>query len=175
MLTRKEKGEVPTAVTETASQTQGSDVTAGEAVLSQPPVEMTFHHVGVAVKSIARSLDTYVGLFGFRQVTESLEVPTENVRVCFVEAPDGVLIELVEGITEDSPVAHIVKQPGAGPYHLCYSVSDLNEAVEKLRQRKCFLLKKFERPAHGHRRFAFLLSPERQLFELCEPEDSEAE
>lgn len=174
MLTRKEKHVAPRQQSEPDPPGQGSVADGPETVLSQPPVPMTFHHVGVAVKSIAKSLDTYVGLFGFRQVTDSLAVPTENVRVCFVEAPDGVLIELVEGITEDSPVAHVLKQPGAGPYHLCYSVADLNDAVEKLRRRKCFLLKKFERPAHGHRRFAFLLTPERQLFELCEPETSEA-
>jgi AdoMet-dependent heme synthase len=133
-------------------------------------VPMKLHHVGVAVKSIDRALETYVGAFGFRRATESLDVPSEHVRVCFVEAPTGLLIELVEGVDEHSPVDDILSRPGAGPYHLCYSVDDLDGAIRTLRQRHCFLLRRFERPAGGYRRFAFLLTPDRQLFELCEPD-----
>ena len=116
---------------------------------------MEFHHIGVAVKSISRALEYYIGAFGFRKATEVLDVPSEKVRVCFIASPSGVLIELVEGVGDDSPVAEILKQPGAGPYHLCYSVPDLDIAIEKLRQNRCFLLKRFERPAYGHNRFAF--------------------
>lgn len=138
--------------------------------VSTPPAvtPLEFHHIGVAVKSIDRALDYYLNLFGFRQVTEVLDVPTERVRVCFVEAPSRVLIELVEGIDDDSPVAEVLDRPGAGPYHLCYSVDDIDGAIRRLRAHRCFLLKRFDRPAHGHRRFAFLLTPDRQLFELCE-------
>ncbi len=131
---------------------------------------MSFHHVGVAVKSIDAALGYYTGLFGFRQVGEPLEVSGESVRVCFVEAPPGVLIELVEGLGDKSPVADVVARTGAGPYHLCYRVADLDEAVRKLRSRGCYRVKRFERP---DARFAFLLTPDRQLFELCEPAGQE--
>jgi len=135
-------------------------------------VDMHFHHVGVAVKSIDKALDYYTGLFGMRQVSDPLEVPSENVKVCFVEAGEGVLIELVEGIGEKSPVAEIVERTGAGPYHLCYRVDDLDDAIKKLRAGGCHRLKRFERPCEGFRRFAFLLTPDRQLFELCEREEA---
>lgn len=133
-------------------------------------VDLHFHHVGVAVKSLDRALAYYTGLFGMRQVSEPLEVPSETVKVCFVEAPGGVLIELVEGLGPTSPVAEIVERTGSGPYHLCYRVEDLDDAIRKLRVGGCHRLKRFERPAGGLRRFAFLLTPDRQLFELCEPE-----
>ncbi len=145
-----------------------------------PAVEMSFHHVGVAVKSIPAALEYYTGLFGLRQVSEPLEVPGEHVRVCFLEAPQlspsggavpGALIELVEGIGEKSPVADIVARTGAGTYHICYSVADLDAAVRRLRAGGCLRLKRFERPGPGPRRFAFLLTPDRQLFELCETAD----
>ncbi|MCP3957521.1 MAG: hypothetical protein GY719_06680 [bacterium] len=153
-----------------------------------PAVEMRFHHVGVAVKSIAAALEYYTGLFGLRQVSEPLEVPGEHVRVCFLEAPHsspsgaapssgrtspGVMIELVEGIGEQSPVAEIVKRTGAGPYHLCYRVDDLDASIRRLRAGGCVRLKRFEGPGPGLRRFAFLLTPDRQLFELCESTDNE--
>ncbi len=143
---------------------------------SSKPLDMAFHHVGVAVKSIDAALEYYTGLFGLRQVAEPLEVPGEKVRVCFVEAAPGVLIELVEGLGEDSPVADIVARTGAGPYHLCYRVADLDSAIRELRDGGCLRLKRFERDdgGGGPRRFAFLLTPDRQLFELCEAEQDEA-
>jgi methylmalonyl-CoA/ethylmalonyl-CoA epimerase len=140
---------------------------------ASPVVDLHFHHVGVAVKSLDRALACYTGLFGMRQVTEALVVPSESVKVCFVEAAEGVLIELVEGIGEKSPVSEIVERNGAGPYHLCYRVDDLDDAIRKLRAGGCHRLKRFERPAQGFRRFAFLLTPDRQLFELCERERNE--
>lgn len=149
-----------------------------ESPLEATAVNMSFHHVGVAVKSIDAALEYYTGLFGLRQVSEPLEVPGEHVRVCFLEVPPGgtapgVLIELVEGIGEKSPVADIVARTGAGPYHLCYRVADLDAAIRRLRAGGCLRLKRFERPGPGPRRFAFLLTPDRQLFELCEAADGE--
>ncbi len=141
--------------------------------LATPTVNMTFHHVGVAVKNLATALGYYTDLFGLRQICEPVEVAGEHVRVCFLEAAPGMLIELVEGLGEKSPVADIVERTGAGPYHLCYQVSDLDKAIRQLRAGGCMRLKRFERPGPGPRRFAFLLTPDRQLFELCETEPSE--
>lgn len=135
-----------------------------------PVVNLSFHHVGVAVKSLEAALDYYTTLFGLRQVGDPVEVPGENVRVCFIEAAPGVLIELVEGLGARSPVADIVARTGAGPYHICYRVADLDTAIRKLRDHGCFRLKRFERPQG---RFAFLLTPDRQLFELCETRNGE--
>ncbi|MEN8164814.1 MAG: VOC family protein [Acidobacteriota bacterium] len=134
---------------------------------------MRFHHVGVAVRSIENALDYYVGLFGFEQITPPVNVPSEHVRVCFVRADPGVLIELVEGVGEQSPVKGILERTGAGTYHICYEVDDLDAAVDILRKNQCRPFKRFEFRAHGLRRFAFLLNPDRQLFELCEAEEDE--
>lgn len=133
----------------------------------------TFHHVGVAVRSIEKALETYLGVFGFRQAGEVVAVPGEGVRVVFVEAGPGVLIELVEGVGDDSPVSHIVERTGAGPYHLCYRVEDLDSTLRQLRRRGFHRLKRFDSPAEGMRRFAFCLTPDRQLFELCEPDQGD--
>ncbi|MCD4750486.1 MAG: VOC family protein [Thermoanaerobaculales bacterium] len=131
---------------------------------------MRFHHVGVAVKSIEEALDYYVGLFGFEQVAPCIDVPPEKVRVCFLRAEPGVMIELVEGVGEDSPVDRMLERTGAGAYHICYQVEDLDRAIRVLRRNKCLPFRRFEVSAYGFRRFAFLLTPDRQLFELCEAE-----
>jgi methylmalonyl-CoA/ethylmalonyl-CoA epimerase len=109
-----------------------------------------------------------------KKVTEPIPVPSQKVRVCFVELRPGNLLELVEGVEAASPVAQLIEKTGGGPYHLCFEVPDLDAAIAALRKRGCFRLSRFELPAHGMRRFAFLLSPDRQLFELCEPDGNSA-
>jgi len=134
---------------------------------------MRFHHVGVAVPSIEKALDYYIGVFGFEQVAPPVDVPMEHVRVCFVRADPGVMIELVEGVGDESPVKALLERTGAGTYHICYQVDDIDAAIRILRRNKCLPFKRFEMPTHGLRRFAFLLTPDRQLFELCEADDDE--
>jgi methylmalonyl-CoA/ethylmalonyl-CoA epimerase len=133
-------------------------------------VGLSFHHVGVAVRSISKALDYYTGPFGFRQVSEPIEVPAEQVKVCFIEVDPGVRIELIEGIGDDSPVKAIAERTIGGPYHICYQVDDLDAAVKKLRKHRCRPFRRFDMPSLG--RFAFLLTPDRQLFELCEPDQT---
>ncbi len=134
-------------------------------------LDLRFHHVGVAVKSMDESLSYYTGLFGFRQVGEPVHVPSEGVLVCFVEAQPGVRIELVEGVAEDSQVRNIAERFPGGPYHICYTVADIDTAITTLRKQRCRPIRRFDMPGMG--RFAFLLSPDRQLFELCEPQCEE--
>ncbi|MFQ5668970.1 MAG: VOC family protein [Acidobacteriota bacterium] len=129
---------------------------------------MTFHHVGVAVESIDCALEYYEGVFGFERVGRAVEVFPENVRVCFLRVPGGAMIELVEGLTEESPVKGVLKRAGAGAYHICYAVNDLDEAIRGLRRARCLPFRRFQVDHAAWRRFAFLLTPDRQLFELCE-------
>lgn len=161
MTVNERKGVAPGSAA-TAAATAGDDVGAG--------LGLRFHHIGVAVKSLAAALDHYVGTCGFRQIADPVEVPSEGVRVCFVEAPPGVLVELVEAATEDSAVRGVIERNGPGPYHLCYEVDDLDRALRQLRRRRCRPFRRFELAAHGLRRFAFVVTPDLQLMELCEPD-----
>ena len=123
--------------------------------------------MGVAVRSLSAALDYYVGLFGFEQVAEPVEVASEHVRVCFLRAAPGVMIELVEGLDEHSPVRELLERTGAGTYHICYQVDDLDAAVSTLREHRFLPFKRFQVEVAGPNRFAFLLTPDRQLLELC--------
>ncbi len=134
---------------------------------------MRFHHVGVAVESIDDALAYYRDIFGFEQISDPIEVEPEQVRVCFIRAEPGVLIELVEGIGDSSPVRDLLSRFGAGTYHICYQVDDLDHAIGELRAHRCRPFRRFKVDTPGPSRFAFLLTPDRQLFELCEaPEAS---
>lgn len=129
-----------------------------------------FHHVGVAVRDLEAALGLYVELFGFRRLTGPVAVPAQHVRVAFLEAGPGVLIELIAGLDEQAPVRGILERSGAGPYHLCYEVDDLDAAVRRLRKKQCRVVTRFEQESGGLHRFAFLVAPDGELFELCEGE-----
>lgn len=136
-------------------------------------IDISLHHVAIAVEDLDRALEYYTGMFGFRRLIEPLEVPPQRVKVCFVEAPPGVLIELVQPLDQRSPARKVLDKCGTSPYHICYKVADMDAAIAHFKARGCVPFRRFEMPAYGLRRFAFLLTPDKQLFELCEEDKKE--
>jgi methylmalonyl-CoA/ethylmalonyl-CoA epimerase len=117
----------------------------------------TFHHVGLAVRSI-------------EAVAPDLEVwedPIQKVRVAFLTL-DGAPIELVEPASEDSPVTRSL-QAGAKLLHLCFEVDGIEEAAS-VGKGWGFRLIAAPVPAaaFGGRRIAWLFSAEWGLVELLE-------
>ena len=72
-----------------------------------------FEHVGVAVRRIEDGIP-------------SVRDETQNVRVAFVFV-DGLKMELVEPLGEDSPVTRFLDN-GQGIYHACFRVPCLENA-----------------------------------------------
>ena len=136
--------------------------------IDQEAVNLSFHHVGCAVKSIDAALHYYTGIMGFERVSETVEVSSQQVRVCFVKLGEGILLELVEGMGEGSPVERRIESSGGGPYHICYEACDLDTTIQRLREKGFHRLKRFEMSVGERRLFAFMLTPDRQLLELCE-------
>ena len=79
-------------------------------------------HIGIAVRSIdeARRLYESMGL----TVEAIEEVPAEGVRVAFIPCGESA-IELLEPMTEDSPVARFLERRGPGIHHLCLGSDDV--------------------------------------------------
>ncbi|NQY90753.1 MAG: VOC family protein [Deltaproteobacteria bacterium] len=130
---------------------------------------MRFHHVGVAVKSIADSAGWWTDVMGFTTETEVIHDPLQKVRVQFFVKADGFRVELVEAAADDSPVLRYLGSENGGTYHTCYEVEDLEAAVDKLRAAGAFpVTRPTPAVAFNGRRIVFLLSRERQLVELVE-------
>ena len=131
---------------------------------SESKPQFSFHHVGVAVVDIEASRRVFADAFGFADVCAVVDVLAQQVRTCFIEAAPGTYFELVQGLTSDSPMSH-----RRGPYHLCFSVTDLEMAINHLRKHKFVVLQRFSQQAMGMGRWAYVLGPDRSLVELCEP------
>jgi methylmalonyl-CoA/ethylmalonyl-CoA epimerase len=86
------------------------------------------NHVGVATPSIEQSIATYRDTLGAQVIGAPFDLPSQGVRVCFVDAPN-TQIELIEPLGADSPILRFLeKNPLGGQHHVCYEVADIHEA-----------------------------------------------
>lgn len=127
-------------------------------------------HLGIAVNSIADAKLFYSEVLGM-DVGEIIDIPKRGVRAAMIQL-DNQVIELIEPLDEDSPVAKFLKKRGEGIHHMALEVKDIDSALMNLKQKGVQLIT--ETPyegAHG-KRVAFL-SPHSShgvLIELCEVE-----
>ncbi len=129
-----------------------------------------FHHIGYAVADIADyRRDFFDPLFAPEHVTDPIEDPIQRVRVCFATMRGGTVIELVEPVGADSPIARFIGSARGGLYHLCYEVADLDAAIRAFRARRCLpLTRPAPAAAFQGRRIVFLMTPQQDLIELLE-------
>ncbi|HSS77383.1 MAG TPA: methylmalonyl-CoA epimerase [Thermoanaerobaculia bacterium] len=88
-------------------------------------------HVGIAVRSIAEARGLYetLGL-----VVEAIEdVPHEGVRVALLACGESH-IELLEPLSDDSPIAKFLDKRGPGIHHLCLASDDVRADDVRLRE-----------------------------------------
>jgi methylmalonyl-CoA/ethylmalonyl-CoA epimerase len=110
-------------------------------------------HLGIAVRSIAESLDVYRAL-GL-EVSHREEVPTQGVVTAFLRVGESRL-ELLEPTSLDSPVGKFLSRRGPGLHHVCLAVPDIEKALEELKAKGFRLLNPFPVPGAGGKRIAFL-------------------
>jgi len=133
---------------------------------------LLFDHVGYAVENIADYVQNFVlPLFPGSVVGETVEDPLQGVRVAFVDFPGRGRLELIEPAAPNSPVRKILQAKRGGLYHLCYSVDDIEEEMQRFRDKGCLVISR-PKPAKafGGRRVAFLYTPQRDIVEFVERE-----
>jgi len=135
------------------------------------------HHIGIAVKSIAAQRPFYEGVLG--GVFEGVEdVVLQKVRVAFFRfgpAEGGVLIELLEPMGEDSPIAKHIEKRGEGLHHVAYQVEDIQTRIETLQREGFAMIDPQPRRGAHHNWIAFInpKSTHGVLTEMCEPRENE--
>lgn len=128
---------------------------------------MTFHHIGVAVKDIAATAAIYIA-GGYKESAITFD-PIQNVKICWLEKEGMPLVELLEPVDETSPVNKTLEKNGVTPYHACYIVKNLEEAVVALRKMKYVMVSKpAQAVAISGCRVIFLFNKNVGLIELVE-------
>ncbi|MBX9765853.1 MAG: methylmalonyl-CoA epimerase [Bdellovibrionales bacterium] len=107
-------------------------------------------HVGVAVESIEAVLPFYRAL-GWDHF-EMEEVPTEKVKVAFIQFANRANVELLEPTDESSTIKKFLEKRGAGMHHICYRVQGIDAILKDLKAKGIRLIDETPRPgAHGCR------------------------
>jgi len=87
-------------------------------------------HIGIAVQSIEEALPLYRDILGMK-LAEIKDMPERSLRVAFLEL-DGTLIELLEGTGPESAISKFIEKRGGGIHHLCFKVSEIDDALQTL-------------------------------------------
>lgn len=133
---------------------------------TQPPSKIA--HIGIAVKSIADALPFYTGQLGL-PLLGTEEVQSEQVKVAFLAIGES-RIELLEPLSDQSPIAKFIEKRGEGIHHLALDVDDVEARLTQLRENGVPLIHDTAKEgAHGAQ-IAFLhpKAAHGVLFELCQ-------
>jgi methylmalonyl-CoA/ethylmalonyl-CoA epimerase len=129
--------------------------------------EFVFHHVGIATPDLEGSIRFYEEL-GYAS-SEIYNDPEQKAAIALLKRPDGPVLELISPTDKASPVQGWVDRIRCGAYHVCYEVSDLEEATSSLKTRGTLLVYgPVPAIAFGLRRVVFLWGKKSGLVELLE-------
>ncbi len=90
-------------------------------------------HIAIAVQNLETALETFRNVLGCgNRAIRIEEVPSENVRVAFISIGE-TKIELLEPMSNESPIAKFLAKNGDGMHHIALETDDIDNEVERLR------------------------------------------
>ena len=123
-------------------------------------------HIAIAVDSLHQSAAMWRDAFGI-----SVEHEEQIGATRLVMLPvGGTYIELLESSAPDSGVSQWIREKGAGLFHICLEVEDIDGALGELKAKGIKLRDETPRIGHGGARIAFIdpASSGNVLIELVE-------
>jgi methylmalonyl-CoA epimerase len=111
-------------------------------------------HIGIAVRDLDTALAEYHRQYRVepmhREVVESQGVEEAMIAV------GGSHIQLLQPLSEESPVGKFIASRGEGMHHVAYAVADLDAALDHLRGEDVRLIDEEPRIGGGGSRIAFV-------------------
>jgi methylmalonyl-CoA/ethylmalonyl-CoA epimerase len=126
-------------------------------------------HIGIAVENIDTWLTYYRDILGLEYMGSEV-VPEQKVRVAFLKVGDSKF-ELLEPISEDSPIAGFIEKRGGGIHHIAVLVDDIQAALANHHAAGARLIDTEARTGAHNMKIAFV-HPKTSggvLIELCQP------
>ncbi len=102
-------------------------------------------HIGVAVESLEKGFALYKAM-GWKSMHIE-EVPSEKVKVGFIEFENQANVELLEPTSEDSVIKKYIVKRGPGVHHICFRVKNIEQVMVQLKSEGLRLLD--EKPRVG--------------------------
>jgi len=95
-------------------------------------------HIGIAVNDLKTAGSLYEKLLN-TTVYKTEEVASENVKTAFLQSGPNK-IELLEALSDDSPIAKFIAKKGEGIHHIAFDVDDIKAEMERLKSEGFILL-----------------------------------
>jgi methylmalonyl-CoA epimerase len=109
-------------------------------------------HIGIAVRAIDEMLPFYRDLIGLDD--HPLE-DSDGARIAGLAAGPQ-LVELLEPLSPDSPIAKFLARRGPGIHHICFAVDNLDDTLARCRDKGVRLIDDTPRIGADGKRIAFL-------------------
>ena len=134
-------------------------------------MDFTIEHIGYITKCIEKTAETFK-VFGY-VAEDVVNDDTQKTRICFLRKEGEVSIELVEPYPENATMQKMLKK-GVTPYHICYTVPDVQAVYEQLTDLGFTpLFTPVEAPAFDNRLICYFWKNDIGLIEVVEQEKGE--
>ncbi len=116
------------------------------------------NHIAIAVPDLVAASRLYRETLGAR-VSAPVDLPEHGVTTVFVELPN-TKIELLHPLGAASPIAgFLAKNPAGGMHHVCYEVTDIVAARDRLKAQGARVLGDGEPRIGAHNKPVLFLHP----------------
>ena len=110
-------------------------------------------HIAIAVSDLKKEIEVYNNIPGFEfNGTEVVE--EQKVTVAFFKVGD-IFIELLEPLSDDSPISKFIEKRGGGLHHISYEVDDIKDEIASLEDKGIRMLDKEPRVGAHKAKIAF--------------------
>lgn len=107
---------------------------------------MRIDHIGIACHDLEEKIALFSGLFELEVVAREVN-EEQGVKEAMLRIAGDSYIQLLEPLSEDSPVGKFLAKRGEGVHHVAFGVPDVADAMEQIGAKGARLLD--EHPRHG--------------------------
>ena len=128
---------------------------------------MRVDHIAIAVNNVKEALQNYQNILNIEKI-DIEEVPNEKVRVVMLKLEDS-RIELLEPMTDDSPISKFLKDKGEGIHHIAITADNIEDDIDRAKKNGIRFLGEIRSGSYG-RKITFIhpKSLNGVLTELCQ-------
>jgi len=111
-------------------------------------------HIGIAVNNLNQAIEVYKDILGFEYLGEEI-VEEQGVRIAKFDC-NGVHLEFLEPISDDSPIKNFLETKGQGIHHIAYKCDNIIEKIELLKQKGMKMINDTPKAGSNNTKIAFL-------------------
>jgi len=114
---------------------------------------MRVDHIAIAVNNVEEALKNYQNILKIEKI-DIEEVSNEKVRVVMLKLEDS-RIELMEPMTNDSPISKFLRDKGEGIHHIAITADNIENDVARAKKNGMRFLGEIRSGSYG-RKIAFI-------------------